>query len=47
MIPVERLMLYPGETLPLLLPEGEWVLTAWTEDGPLGEPVTVSAPSAP
>ena len=47
MIPVERLMLYPGETLPLLLPEGEWVLTAWTQDGPLGEPVTVSVPSAP
>ncbi|WP_440959247.1 hypothetical protein ACFELO_03795 [Oceanicaulis sp. LC35] len=47
MIPVERLMLYPGETLPLLLPEGEWVLTAWTEDGAFGDPVTVSAPSAP
>ena len=47
MIPVERLMLYPGETLPLLLPQGEWVLTAWTEDGPLAGPVTVNAPSSP
>lgn len=47
MIPVERLMLYPGETLPLLLPEGDWVLTAWTEDGSFGEPVTVTSPSAP
>lgn len=45
-IPTERLMLYPGETLPLLLPVGEWVLTAWTPEGPYGDPVTIQVPSA-
>lgn len=46
-VPVERLMLYPGEDVPLLLPEGEWVLTAWTPEGRQGDPVEVSVPSAP
>lgn len=47
MIPVERLMLYPGERLPLMLPEGDWVLTAWTPEGSFGDPVEVTVPPAP
>ncbi|TRO92660.1 hypothetical protein FKB34_12595 [Glycocaulis profundi] len=38
---IERLLLYPGETLPLLLPPGEWRLDAFTVDGRHGEAVTV------
>ena len=40
-VPVERLLLYPGESLPLLLPPGTWRLTGWTADGPLGEPMDI------
>ena len=47
MIPVERLMLYPGERLPLMLPEGDWVLTAWTPEGSFRDPVEVTVPPAP
>ncbi len=43
-MPVERLMLYPGDTHPLLLPAGEWILTAWTAEGAYGEAVTLSVP---
>ena len=43
-MPVERLMLYPGDTHTLLLPDGEWVLTAWTAEGAYGEAVTVRVP---
>jgi hypothetical protein len=32
-VPSDRLMLYPGESLPLLLPAGKWRLTGWREDG--------------
>lgn len=42
-VPVDRLLLYPGESLPLLLPPGRWRLTAWTVDGALSEPVVVEA----
>lgn len=42
-VPVDRLLLYPGESLPLLLPPGRWLLTAWTGDGALGDPVVVEA----
>jgi hypothetical protein len=42
-VPVDRLLLYPGESLPLLLPPGRWRLTAWTRDGALGDSVTVEA----
>jgi hypothetical protein len=42
-VPVDRLLLYPGESLPLLLPPGRWRLTAWTGDGALGDPVVVEA----
>ncbi len=40
--PIERLLLYPGEAWPLLLPPGEWGVTAWTEQGAYGQPVTLS-----
>lgn len=32
-VPIERLLLYPGESLPLLLPPGDWQLTSWTAEG--------------
>lgn len=40
-VPVERLLLYPGESMPLLLPTGTWRLTAWTVDGPVDEPIDI------
>ena len=40
-VPVERLLLYPDESLPLLLPPGTWRLTGWTVDGPLGDPMDI------
>ena len=43
-LPVDRVLIYPGETPVLLVPQGEWVVTAWTGDGAHGEPVTVTAP---
>lgn len=42
-VPVDRLLLYPGESLPLLLPQGQWRLTAWTGDGAVAAPVTINA----
>lgn len=42
-VPVDRLLLYPGESLPLLLPKGRWRLTAWTERGAPATPVTIDA----
>ena len=43
-LPVDRVLIYPGETPVLLVPQGEWAVTAWTGDGAHGEPVTVTAP---
>lgn len=40
-VPVERLLLYPGESLPLLLPPGIWRLSGWTADGRLGDPIDI------
>lgn len=42
-VPVDRLLLYPGESLPLLLPQGQWRLTAWTENRVVAAPVTINA----
>ncbi len=39
-MPVDRLLLYPGDAHPLLLPRGQWVITAWTSEGAYGVPVT-------
>jgi hypothetical protein len=36
-VPIERLLVYPGDAHPLLLPPGERVITAWTLDGWRGE----------
>ena len=38
-VPEDRLMLRPGETLPLMLPPGEYRIEAWTRNGPLAAPV--------
>lgn len=43
-LPIERLMLYPGDAHPLLLPPGDWVISAWSGEGAFGEPVTVTVP---
>ena len=43
-MPADRVLLYPGEAAPILVPPGEWVLTAWTRDGAQGEPVRLGAP---
>lgn len=40
---IERLLLYPGEALPLLLPPGTWRLDAFTDQGRYGDPVEVTA----
>lgn len=41
-VPVDRLLLYPGESLPLLLPPGRWRLTGWRQDGLIAEAVDVT-----
>jgi hypothetical protein len=43
-MPVERLLLYPADAHPLLLPRGDWVITAWTAEGAYGEAVRVRVP---
>jgi hypothetical protein len=42
-MPIDRVLVYPGEAPVLLLPAGDWAVTAWTSDGQLGEAVTVEA----
>jgi len=42
-LPNDRVLVYPGEAPVLLLPQGEWVVTAWNGDGQVGEPETISA----
>ncbi len=41
--PADRLLVYPGEAPVLLLPQGEWVVTAWNAEGAAGEAVRVTA----
>lgn len=42
-MPIERLMVYPGETdISLLIPDGTWQIDAFTADGHYGEPRIVS-----
>jgi hypothetical protein len=41
-VPEDRLMLFPGETLPLVLPPGNYRIEAWTKKGPVAAPVSVS-----
>lgn len=43
-LPIDRVLVYPGEAPVLLLPQGEWVVTAWNGEGQAGEAVTVQAP---
>ncbi len=40
--PVERLYLAPGESLPLMLPEGTWSLISFDESGEISEPQTIT-----
>lgn len=40
-VPEDRLMLLPGDALPLILPPGEYRLEAWTRIGPVAHPVMV------
>lgn len=39
-VPEDRLLLLPGDRLPLLLPPGHYRIEAWTKDGPVSEPVS-------
>ena len=40
--PSDHVLIYPDEVPVLLLPPGEYVLHAWTLEGALGEPETVT-----
>ncbi|MCR9130503.1 MAG: hypothetical protein NXI12_13365 [Alphaproteobacteria bacterium] len=42
-LPIDRVLVYPGEAPVLLLPQGEWVVTAWNGGGQVGDAVTVTA----
>lgn len=42
-LPIDRVLVYPGEAPVLLLPQGEWVVTSWDDEGQFGEPETVTA----
>lgn len=46
-VPEDRLMLFPGETLPLILPPGAYRIEAWTKQGPVAAPVSVIVQEAP
>jgi hypothetical protein len=39
-VPEDRLLLFPGDRLPLLLPPGHYRIEAWTKNGPISEPVS-------
>lgn len=39
-VPEDRLLLLPGDRLPLLLPPGHYRIEGWTKNGPLSEPVS-------
>lgn len=41
-VPEDRLMLFPGERLPLMLPPGDYRIEAWTRDGRVAPAVTVN-----
>jgi hypothetical protein len=41
-VPEDRLLLLPGDRLPLILPPGAYRIEAWTREGPLGGPVRVT-----
>ncbi|WP_421787591.1 hypothetical protein [Hyphobacterium sp.] len=41
-VAIDRLMLFPGEDIPLLLPPGRYDLRSWTADGLLGGPVEIT-----
>jgi hypothetical protein len=41
-VPEDRLMLLPGDQLPLILPPGDYRIEAWTRAGPVSAPVAVS-----
>lgn len=40
-VPEDRLMLFPGDRLPLILPPGDYRIEAWTRNGPVAAPVAV------
>lgn len=40
-VPEDRLMLFPGDALPLILRPGDYRIEAWTQNGPLSAPVPV------
>ncbi|MGH1422338.1 MAG: hypothetical protein ACRBEQ_11010 [Hyphomonas sp.] len=40
-VPEDRLLLLPGDNLPLLLPAGSYRIEGWTKNGPIAGPVEV------
>jgi hypothetical protein len=46
-VPVDRILLRPGETLPLLLPPGRYNVTVWTEKGGWSGPQPLAVPTRP
>lgn len=40
-VPDDRVLLLPGDDLPLLLPPGRYRIEGWTRDGPLAAPVPI------
>lgn len=42
-MPVDRVLIYPGETPVLLVPPGEWTVTAWDANGAAGGAVELTA----
>ncbi len=41
-VPEDRVMLFPGDQLPLILPPGEYRIEAWTKNGPFAASVAVA-----
>ncbi len=40
-VPEDRLLLFPGDRLPLILAPGDYRIEAWTRSGPVGAPVAL------
>ena len=44
-IAIDRVMRAPGETVPLLLPQGTYEIFGWTEAGPINaDPILIDVP---
>ena len=46
-VPEDRLLLRPGETLPLMLPPGAYRVEAWTKNGQVADAVDLNVDDTP